>query len=208
MQVEEGQKTRTGFEVTHGGRALPVPAILGPLLGLGYIIVMPFAGVAAFVLAMGYRGTESLTTMWRRGTQAGADAGEETRIEAAGLGELLQLFIDRTECEFMVIDREFRITQHWVPIQRHHELVERTAVGQHCFEVSHGRNSPCASRECQCPVRAVLETNGQVAVKHYHEDRTGSKGVQRLVEVVASPVRNGEGNITHVAQLICDTGNV
>ncbi len=206
--MRRGERELTGSEVSHGGDALPVPAIAGPLLGLGYIMVLPFAGVAAFVLAMGYRGTESLATMWRRRTQAGADADEKTTIEAAGLRELLQPLIDRAECELMLVDREFRITQHWVPIQRHNELVEGTAVGQHCFEVSHGRNSPCASPECQCPVKAVLETNEQVAVKHYHEDRSASKGVQRLVEVVASPVRDNEGNITHVAQLICHAGNV
>jgi len=206
--VEESQETRTGPEVGPSDSALAVPAILGPLLGLGYIIVLPFVGVAASILAMRRRGTESLATVWHRRTQAGADASEETRIEAAGLGNLLQPLIDRTECECMVIDREFRITQHRVPMRYYNELVERTAVGQHCFEVSHGRNSPCASRECQCPVRIVLETNEQVEVKHYHEDRPGSKGGQRLVEVIASPIRDGEGNITHVAQLICDAGNV
>lgn len=59
MQVRRGKRKLTGSKVSHGERALPVPAILGPLLGLGYILVLPFIGTAAFFLFMVLRGTGS-----------------------------------------------------------------------------------------------------------------------------------------------------
>ncbi len=195
------------FAGGHSDASMPMPAIVGPLLGLAYIVLLPFVGVATFILAGGYRAKQSLTTMWRRATQATIEAQEEVRTEAVGLKDFLQPLIDRLDCEFVVIDQEFRIIQYCTPLSRQNKLLEQTAIGQHCFEVSHGRNSPCESCEYKCPVSKVLQTNKEVTVTHYHKSQLKGEGRQRLVRVLASPVRDSQGNITHVAELIWDAHN-
>ncbi len=197
-----------GREVGHRNVPTPVLAIVGPLLGLGYIIVLPFIGLVSFIFLGGYRVKQSLATMRRRVTQAAVDIPEGARIETAGLRDFLQPLIDRLECEFMVLDLEFHITQYYTPLLRQNKRLEQTAIGQHCFEVSHGRNEPCELCEYECPLRKVLETNETITVTHYHENRLEGKGRQRLVKVLASPVRDSQGNITQVAELIWEADNV
>ena len=197
-----------GIVVGDGDVATPILAIVGPLLGLAYIIVLPFAGVAAFTLAGGYRATQSLATMWRRATETAAHAWKKTRLEAAGSRDLLQPLIDRLECDFVVVDRELRITQYYTPLSRHNKLLEQSAIGRYCFEVTHGRDRPCESHECECPVRKVLETNQAVTVTHHHINQFERESRERLVEVVASPVTDSQGIVTQVVELIRDAATV
>ena len=196
-----------GFEDGHRNAPRPVLAIAGMFLGLVYIVVFPFIGLIIFILLGGYRAKQSLASMGRRITRATFDPQERARTEAVGLRDLLQPLIDGLECELVVVDRELRITQYYTPLLRQNKLLEQTAIGKHCFEVSHGRNSSCELCEHECPVRKVLETNEKVTVTHYHENQLEGKGRQRPVKVLASPVRDSLGNITQVAELIWDADN-
>ncbi len=197
-----------GAAVSHGDAKVPVPAIVGPILGLLYIVVLPFMGVATFILSSGHRTMQSLTPIRRRATQATVDAQEGVRAEAVGLRDFLQPLIDGLECEFVVIDRELHITQYYTPTFRHNKLLEQSAIGRHCFEVTHGRNRPCESHECECPVRKVLETNQAVVVTHRHINQFERESREKLVEVLASPVRDSQGRVTQVVELIRDAATV
>ena len=208
MQMKTDKSLMARLKVGHRDVPIPILTIVGPLLGLGYIIVLPFIGLVSFILLSGYRAKQSLATMWRKTTRATVDAHGGARAEAVGLRDFLQPLINGLECEFVVVDREFRITQYYTPLLRQNKLLEQTAIGQHCFEVSHGKNRPCQLGEHECPVRKVLETNEKVTVTHYHENQLEAKGRQRLVKVLASPVRDSQGNITQVAELIWDADNV
>jgi len=48
-------------------------AIVGPLLGLAYILFFPVVGLASCILAGCYRVGRSLAAMWHRATQATVD---------------------------------------------------------------------------------------------------------------------------------------
>jgi len=143
----------------------------------------------------------------RKPTQATADTQVKTVVETADTGELAQPLRDRSQCEFIVVDLGFRITQYHSPRARYDELLEQRAVGQHCFEVSHGRDSPCASPDCECPVTKVLEADAQVVVRHHHKSQFERWGLSAEVEVVATPIRDSNGSITHIAQLIYEAAN-
>ena len=123
------------------------------------------------------------------------------------LKEFLQPLIDGLGCELVVVDLEFRIIQYRTPRSRQNKLLEQMSIGRHCFEVSHGRNSPCEPYELECPLRRVLETNDKVTVTHHHENQLEGKGRQRLVRVIALPIRDSQSNITKVAELIWDAEN-
>ena len=197
-----------GSSGERGGAGMPMPALLGPILGLAYIVILPFVGVATSILAGSYRAKQGLATMWRNATQETVGAWEEARTEVEDLKEYLQPLIDQLDCEFMVIDREFHITQYCTPLSHRNVLLEQRAIGQYCYEVSHGRSSPCESCECECPLIKVLETNEKVMVTHNHRSQFGDEGGQSLVRILASPIRHGRGNITQVAELIWDASKV
>lgn len=202
------REARAVQEVERSVSKPPLPAFVGPLRGLGYILTAPLIGIAAFVLGTGYRCREGVVTMWRTTIPTPVDALGKMPIEATRLKELFQPLVDRIECVFMVVDREYHITQYHLPLTRHDESLEQAVIGRYCFEVSHGRNSPCVAGECECPVKEVLKTNGQVTVKHSHDNRLERSDGPKVVEVTASPVRDSHGNITHIAELICDAANV
>lgn len=63
--MERGRKLMTRLEAGQSDATVP-PAIVGPLLGLVYFIMLPFVGIAAFILIAGYLAKWSLVAMWRR----------------------------------------------------------------------------------------------------------------------------------------------
>ena len=182
-----------------------ISAILGPFRGLGYIIVMPFVGIVACILLSSSLALQSLATLYRKVTQETIEDLKVVGPEATGLKGFLQPLVDGLECEFMVVDLDLRIIQYLTPLLRKNKVLEQTAIGQHCFEVTHGRNSPCDSCECECPVTKVIETNDKVTVNHYHENRLEGKGKKVLVNVLALPIRDRRNDITQIAELIFNT---
>ena len=75
-----GKRPRAGLEVDLGGGTLPAPAVVGPLLGLAYILVLPFVGIAAFVAGIGRRGRDGLVTMWNGLAEPAVDAQEKAWV--------------------------------------------------------------------------------------------------------------------------------
>ena len=49
-------------------------AIVGPLLGLAYVLFFPIVGLVSCILAVCYRAGRSLAAIWHRATQATVDA--------------------------------------------------------------------------------------------------------------------------------------
>ena len=66
MHMEINKSLMVMFGVAQWHVPVPILTTVGPLLGLVYIIVLPFIGVAALILAGGYRTTQGLATMRRR----------------------------------------------------------------------------------------------------------------------------------------------
>ncbi len=67
MMAEKGLMTKV--EVGHGNFLAPVPAIVGPLLGLVYVIALPLVAIA-LLLGTGYLAARKLATRWHHATQA------------------------------------------------------------------------------------------------------------------------------------------
>ncbi len=224
----EFESVTKGGSILPGGREtryirVPLPAVIvaGPLAGLAFIIFLPSIGIVGIIGFLTYRGWQWVQFVGRKaprpavtGLKAGIAyltkrggthmAREVARAEAVGLRQFLQPIINGLECELVVVDLDLRITQYLTPLSSQNKVLEQTVIGQHCFEVSHRRNSPCESRECECPIRKVLETNDKVTVTHYHENQLEGKGKKRLVNILALPIRDSQSNITQVAQLIWD----
>ena len=62
------------FDIAQWRVPVLILVVVGPLLGLGYILVLPFIGVATLILAISCHTAQSLVTVWHRSTQATIDA--------------------------------------------------------------------------------------------------------------------------------------
>lgn len=66
-----------------------------------------------------------------------------------------------------------------------------------CYEVSHGRSTPCEGDEHPCPLREVLNTNKHTTVIHTHKN---SKEENRFVELSASPIFDSLNNCVGIIE--------
>jgi diguanylate cyclase (GGDEF)-like protein/PAS domain S-box-containing protein len=66
-------------------------------------------------------------------------------------------------------------------------------IGRKCFEVAHRRHAPCDSPHIVCPHSLIFE-RGEKVVKVIHT-HYNLQGDERQIEITASPVRNGRGQI-------------
>lgn len=140
---------------------------------------------------------QTLDQRVRERTQAALEA----QLEAQAARDDLRAIIDALSDELVVLGVE----QHEV------QLVNRTAQ-QHYDELGEliglpfYRIFPClhddSKSDCVCPIPEVVSTGKAVRTIHYHPD--GGNGNQRILEIVASPMRDANGEITRVVELLRD----
>jgi PAS domain S-box-containing protein len=110
--------------------------------------------------------------------------------------EFVEMVYDNVSDSISVIDtRDHRIIGANQP-SREAWGADGEVVGRTCYEVTHGRESPCNSPGCVCPLNETLETGEAARSMHIH---TGRKdGRKRYYEVATHPLRNEKGEIDRV----------
>ncbi|MFH0913890.1 MAG: ATP-binding protein [Chloroflexota bacterium] len=116
----------------------------------------------------------------------------------------LQAIINSLEDELMVIDRSYRILEVNEAVLRHHGKSREEIIGRYCYDVSHGLKEPCHSSEHQCAIREAWESGHPARVTHVHIYPNEGVPPQRYLDIIASPIRDGQGNIFAVAELMRD----
>jgi PAS domain S-box-containing protein len=123
---------------------------------------------------------------------------EALRVSA----DYLKTVLDNLPDEVVVVDRHYRITDvnaATVLIEGYKRKEE--IIGRHCYEVLHRSEIPCTEFRGTCPVRTVFETGGSAMTVHLHYDRY-DRG--HYVEIGASPIKDSEGNIIAVIEVLRD----
>jgi PAS domain S-box-containing protein len=100
-----------------------------------------------------------------------------------------------------VIDREFEITEINPVIEKLSGLKKEEIIGKHCYEVSHGRGEPCEGPDDICPAKDVFITGTPLMATHKHFDM---KGKITYVEILASPIKDEGGEVTHIIEVTRD----
>ena len=77
----------------------------------------------------------------------------------------------------------------------------REAVGRYCYELLRDAEAPCDPHGGRCPLREVFSTDRPYQCRHVYSGRDGAKV---HVDILASPITDENGNITHVVQAIRD----
>ncbi|MGQ9594277.1 MAG: GAF domain-containing protein [Anaerolineae bacterium] len=126
----------------------------------------------------------------------------ETKVQVLAQTEAvpftLQAILDALSDELIVVDLERRIRL------ANRAALERRGlggglIGKSCHE-AYRLEEPCNSPECECPIPLVLQTGSTVRVTH----RVASPEGTRYLDVIASPLRDPEGRITHIVELLRD----
>jgi two-component system, cell cycle sensor histidine kinase and response regulator CckA len=103
--------------------------------------------------------------------------------------------------DILVIDHDYRVTDINNSALQTLGLKREQAMGRHCYELSHGLDSPCHMHEEECGLRHVLETGTGCNLHHEHVDTDGKR---RHVDILTSPLKDQNKNITHVIEAVRD----
>lgn len=116
--------------------------------------------------------------------------------------DYLQTIINGIMEPVLVIDRGFRIV---LANKAALESLRIDSTTIHpcwwCHEVAHGNEAPCDRAAHECPVQHVIATRAPVRVTHTHKDRDGNT---MIVEILASPILDGQGEVKEVIQTYRD----
>ncbi|MEE9151602.1 MAG: PAS domain S-box protein [Thermoplasmata archaeon] len=103
--------------------------------------------------------------------------------------------------DILVVDREYRITDANKAFLNTAGRKREEIIGHHCYEISHNYTEPCEKHGEQCMLREVFETGEPRTCLHQHLYPDGSKV---WVDILLSPLRDENGNVTHVIEAIRD----
>ncbi len=75
------------------------------------------------------------------------------------------------------------------------------ASGRCCYEVTHGRTTPCDGTDHPCPLEAVRATGEPVIIEHRHINPDGKR---RIVEIRGYPILDASGNVVRMIEYAID----
>jgi PAS domain S-box-containing protein len=107
--------------------------------------------------------------------------------------------------DILVIDRDYKITDVNKTFLDTAGREREDVIGHHCYEISHGYNEPCDEMDEECSMREVFETDEPRRCRHEHIRADGSKV---WVDILLSPWKDEQGNVTHVVQAVRDVSDL
>jgi PAS domain S-box-containing protein len=105
----------------------------------------------------------------------------------------------------LVIDRGYRITDANNTLLVTTGLEYDEVIGRRCYAISHGYNEPCDRKGEDCLLREVFETGKPENFRHQHLRQDGPKA---WVDILLSPLKDENGNVTHVIEAIRDVSDL
>ncbi|MFQ5616385.1 MAG: GAF domain-containing protein [Anaerolineales bacterium] len=109
-----------------------------------------------------------------------------------------QALLESLEDELIVIGRDMRVK--WANAAMRKQWAKREQgplINQHCHVINHASH-PCGTESCRCPLPDVFTSGQSSRVVHVHSNGIGA---ERYVEIIASPLRNGDGEIHEVIEV-------
>ncbi|MDA8083264.1 MAG: PAS domain-containing protein [Nitrospiraceae bacterium] len=101
----------------------------------------------------------------------------------------------------IVIDPDYRIISANKAFLRHVGREAGRTIGHHCYEVSHGADTPCHMGHEYCPPKQTFETGEPHQTIHVHRDDSGNSS---YVEIRSYPMKDEKGRTVSVIETISD----
>ena len=116
-----------------------------------------------------------------------------------GLNLSLQHIADVLDDELLLIDRDYRVRLAGSPALKTSEgNILPSPDGKLCYEILHGRDSPCGTPLWNCPLQEVMETGKVSTVIH---STNNPDGTVSYVQIRACPILNTEGDISAIIEI-------
>ncbi len=101
--------------------------------------------------------------------------------------------------DLMVIDRDYRIVDVNNALLVSTGSTREEVLGRKCHEVTHRSDVPCHELEGhECRLHEVFESGEAVNCRHFHVAADGSPV---HVDILLSPMKDAQGNVTHVVEV-------
>ncbi len=130
------------------------------------------------------------------------------RMAAAGLAARERYYrsmIFNLHEHIVVIDRDYNITDINNTALLTVGLKHADVIGRKCFEVSHDLHSPCHENGERCALVEVFTTGRPSNCRHNH---VKSDGRRTHIDIIMSPLKNEDGQVTHVIEAARDITDV
>ena len=139
----------------------------------------------------------------RRSSPAATQALDAALVSSLSNDNHLRAIIDGLEDEILVMDRNYQIIDANKALLARYGKRKEEVIGRHCFEISAPFSAPCLESLNEDPIRTVWETGKSAHITHIVADDNGDRQ-KKYVEVVASPVIDGNGKISSLCVLMRD----
>lgn len=101
-----------------------------------------------------------------------SDLHKQTRRELQDTRAKCKLILDELiQEEVMIINRDYRIADINRHLLKKLGLRREEAIGHHCYEITHHRDTPCSGENHPCPLVQTLETGQPSQTTHVHLDK-------------------------------------
>ncbi|RKZ66393.1 MAG: Fis family transcriptional regulator [Gammaproteobacteria bacterium] len=104
----------------------------------------------------------------------------------------LSSMVNSHEKPFVVIDKNYRIMAVNKAYEQHYGATSENAVGQRCYQISHGKDHPCSDDGEGCPHEHIFNTGEATTCAHIHCD---SEHHMQQVKVSAFPLKGSNNEL-------------
>ena len=118
----------------------------------------------------------------------------------ASLDVGLQGILDGVEDNLLVIDSQYQVRFANSAALNSVQKKPRSPIGKPCYKIFHNRNNPCRAPLWDCPLSKVLQSGTTTTVLH----STHTFGTDRYLKITAYPLRDSNGNIKAIVELIAE----
>ncbi len=112
--------------------------------------------------------------------------------------EHLEIIMNSIQDSIIIIDKDYNIVN---ANARAKQKFGRNIVGKKCYDVTHNDLKPCWMEGEDCPLNAIFSKGEVLHSIHEHYDLEDNKCYE---EIYASPIRDREGNIVFILELMRD----
>jgi PAS domain S-box-containing protein len=104
----------------------------------------------------------------------------------------LESVVNTHQKPFVVIDKNYHIIAVNQAYEKVYGYLSKAAIGMKCYEVSHGRDRPCAQEGERCPHDQVFATGEASVCMHIHSDINNRR---HQVKLSVYPLRAADGEL-------------
>jgi two-component system cell cycle sensor histidine kinase/response regulator CckA len=145
-------------------------------------------------------GITGVVLVFRDQTKERAATAKLTEREHYYRGVLFNLHED-----ILVIGRDYGIIDINNAALQTLGLTRAAVVGRKCYKISHGLDSPCHEHGEHCALVEVFDTGSPCTCRHIHPR---SDGTQAHIDILMSPLKDDDGQVTHVIEASRDITDI